>query len=263
MFTTGFKYYFGLSLVLALTAVVYGYTSGGGGVGPISLGWKGGIGDHVGYTVFVGLAAVTGLAGLVLVAFRDADAAAQAELLGVDRVATSPPVTGTFWPVVGAFGGATIVVGLILHPAVFVLGLVLLALTAIEWTMDAWADRATGDPEANRELRNRLMAPVEIPAVGALLIGVGVLAVSRILLAVSDDGAVIVAGVAAVVILCGAALYAAKPGIGRSLIAGLALLAAVALLAAGIIAAVTGERDFEHHGDDTNGHTETEDGLSE
>jgi hypothetical protein len=263
LFTTGFKYYFGLSVALAFTAIVYGYTSGGGNVGPLSLGWKGGVGDHIGYAVFIAMSAATGLTGLVLVSFRDADASAQAHLLGVDRISTSPPVTGSFWPVVGAFGAATVVVGLVLHAAVFAAGLMILALVAVEWTMDAWADRATGDPEANRELRNRLMAPVEIPVAGALGIAVGVLAMSRVLLAVSADGAVIVAGIAAVCILAGGAIYAAKPGIGRNIVAWVALLAAVGLLAAGIIAAVTGERDFEHHGEDTEEHSETEDGASE
>ncbi len=70
MLTTGFKYYFGLSMALAFTAIVYGYVSGGGNVGPVSLGWKGGVGDHIGYTLLVGLATVTGLAGLVLVAVQ-------------------------------------------------------------------------------------------------------------------------------------------------------------------------------------------------
>lgn len=262
MLTTGFKYYFGLSMALAFTAVVYGYVSGGGNVGPVSLGWKGGVGDHIGYTLLVGLATVTGLAGLVLVAFRDADPAAQAHLLGVDTVATNPRVTGSFWPVVGAFGLATVVVGLVLHAVVFGLGLVILAVVAIEWTMDAWADRATGDPEANRALRNRLMAPIEIPAAGALAIGVGVLAVSRVLLAVSSDMAVVVAGVAAVLVLAGGAIYAAKPGIGRNLVAWFAVLGAVATLTAGVIAAVAGERDFEHH-DDTEEQSETEGRVSE
>lgn len=263
MFTTGFKYFFGLAMALLLAAVVYGYSTGGDIVGPISLGWKGGVGDHVGYTMLVGMGAATGLVGLVLVAFRDADPSAQAHLLGVETVASNPPVTGSFWPVVGAFGVATMVVGLVLHAAVFVLGLVILVMVAIEWTMDAWADRATGDPEANRALRNHIMAPVEIPMAGALGIGVGVLAVSRILLAISTNGAVAVAGVIAVVVLTCGALYAAKPGIGRSLVAGIAVLAAVALLTAGVVAAVAGERDFEKHGDQPNDHTEIEDGLSE
>jgi hypothetical protein len=263
VFTTGFKYFFGLAMALVLAAVVHGYSSGGDTVGPVSLGWKGGVGDHVGYTMLLAMGVATGLVGLVLVAFRDADPSAQAHVLGVETVASSPPVTGSFWPVVGAFGAATVVVGLVLHAAVFVLGLVILAMVAIEWTMDAWADRATGDPEANRALRNHIMAPLEIPLAGTLGIAVGVLAVSRVLLAISTNGAVAVTGLIAVLVLACGALYAARPGIGRSLVAGIAVLAAVALLTAGVVAAVAGERDFEEHGDDPDDHTEIEDGLSE
>jgi hypothetical protein len=74
---------------------------------------------------------------------------------------------------------------------------------------------------------------------------------------------VAVTGLIAVLVLAGGALYAARPGFGRSLVAGIAVLAAVALLTAGVVAAVAGERDFEEHGDDTDDHTEIEDGLSE
>ncbi|RMH76375.1 MAG: hypothetical protein D6683_10095 [Actinomyces sp.] len=248
MFTTGFKFHFGAGTALALAAVVYGYSSGGGGLGPLVLGWKGGVGDHLGYGLLVAAALAFWAIGLVLVAVRDADPEVQAAALGADTVPVAPPVTGTAWPVVGAFGAATTVVGLVLGSPIFVLGLAIGAVTLIEWTMDAWADRATGDPAANRELRNRLMAPVEVPVVGALVIAVAVLSVSRILLAVSELGAVVIAGVIAVVILGATTLYAAVPRHGRTIVTALGLLLAVALLAGGIIAAVHGERDFEHHG---------------
>ena len=48
MFTTGFKFFFGLTIALTVGAVAYGYSTGGEHVGPVTLGWKGGVGDHVG-----------------------------------------------------------------------------------------------------------------------------------------------------------------------------------------------------------------------
>ena len=54
MFTTGFKFFFGLAIALTIGAVAYGYSTGGEHVGPITLGWKGGVGDHVGYRVLIG-----------------------------------------------------------------------------------------------------------------------------------------------------------------------------------------------------------------
>ncbi len=249
MLTTGFKLFFGLFAAFAAAALVYGYASGGGHVGPISLGWKGGVGDHIGYGVLVSLAAASLAVSLVLVAFRDADSEAQAAL--TDGEIGDSAVSPGFWPVAAAFGAGTAVVGLVLHPLVFGIGLVIVILALVEWTMDAWADQATGDPAANRELRNRVMAPVEIPILGALAVGVVVLAASRILIAVSALWAVAVAGVVSALILVGAFVYATRPGLGRRLVAGLGVVAALGLLVGGVLAAVNGERDFPHHGDET------------
>jgi len=247
MFTTGFKLYFGLALALAVSAVVYGYTTGGGGAGPAVWGWKGGIGDHLGYVVLMGLAVAAAAAAIVIVYFRDADPESQAEYLGVDDVAPTTPAGRSIWPVIGAFGVATTMFGLVVHTAVFVTGLALCAAALIEWMMAAWADRATGDPEANKALRNRIMAPLEIPVAGAALVGLVVLAASRILLNASRNGAVLWAGVIAVVILGIGTLYAARPKLNPNVVAALVLAAGTAVLAGGILAAVDGEREFHPH----------------
>lgn len=247
MFTTGFKFFFGIGVALSTAAVLYGYTTGGNHMGPLSMGWKGGVGDHVGYTLLLSLGFMALILGLVLVTFRDADPAAQAHYMGVDEIAPTTPVTGSFWPVVGAFGVGAMAVGLVVHTVVFVVGLIACSLVAIEWTMDAWADRATGDPAANRVLRNRVMAPIEIPALGAIIVAVGVLSMSRILLSVSANGAVAVAGVTAVLIVGIGSLFAAKPRINKNIISGLVLTLGVVVIAGGIAAGVTGEREFERH----------------
>jgi hypothetical protein len=259
MFTTGFKFFFGLAMALAAAAIAYGYSTGGEHVGPLTLGWKGGVGEHVGYLVLIGLGlASAGLGGL-LVAMRDADPAAQAHYLGVETLAPAASTTGSMWPVAGAFGAATMTIGLVVHSAVFVLGLVIVSLVALEWTMDAWADRATGDPDANRSLRDRIMAPIEIPLAGVAIVGVFVLAVSRILLNASVNGALVWATLIAVVIFGLGTLMANRPHISRNLLAGLALTAGVAVLAGGIVAAVDGTREFHHHEVDheTPTHSET------
>ena len=251
MFTTGFKFFFGLFAAFCAAALVYGYTTGGNHVGPLSLGWKGGVGDHIGYGVLVGLAGVSLTISLVLVSFRDADAAAQAHLQNLAEVPTDQPVSASFWPVAASFGAGAAAVGSVLHPMVFVLGLAVIVLSTVEWTMDAWADRATGDAAVNRELRNRIMAPIEIPVVGALAIGVIVLAASRILLTVSKLEAVAVAGVVSALILGGAWVYASRPGLGRRLMRILGTVGALLLLMGGVLAAVAGEREFHHPADDT------------
>ncbi len=278
MFTTGFKFYFGLALGIAAAAVIYGYTTGGGGAGPAVWGWKGGIGDHLGYVVLMGAGVAAAAAAIVLVYFRDGDAEAQAEYLGVADVAPDAPASHSIWPVVGAFGAAAAMFGLVIHPAIFVTGLAICAATLVEWMMVAWADRATADPEANKALRNRIMAPLEIPVAGAALVGLVVLAASRILLNASRNGAVLWAGVIAVVILGIGTLYAVRPRLNPNVVAALVLAAGTAVLAGGIVAAVDGEREFhphvvhdhaEDHADDDHAvdpeddHADTEDSHSE
>ena len=258
MFTTGFKFFFGLGAALAAAAIVYGYTSGGTHVGPISMGWKGGVGDHLGYGVLATLSVVALITSVVLVAFRDADSEAQAQALGVDEApqASASAVMSGWWPTVSAFGVGAAVVGLVLHPAVLGLGLIMIVLALVEWTIDVWADQATGDTAANRALRSRIMTPIEIPVIGALVIGVVVLAASRVMLTVSALGAVVVAGVISSLILIGTVVYVARPGFGRQLVSGLGVAASLLLIVGGVLAAVRGERDFQHHGPEAGGHAE-------
>lgn len=247
MFTTGFKFFFGTAMVLAVAAVIYGYASGGDTIGPISLGWKGGVGEHLGYGVLVALSSVSMVVSFFMIAFRDADARSQAEVAGVDYIGSAPRVTPSIWPAIGAIGVATMAVGLVLNTLVFIAGVIVVAIVLIEWMMDAWADRATGDPAANKELRDRIMAPIEVPVIGVLLAGVGILAVSRIFIAVSADMAVLIAGVVSVLILVIAVIYASRPQLGRTVVAGSSVVLVLAVLTGAVVAAAIGERDIEEH----------------
>src|SRR5436190_19556660 len=102
MLTTGFKLFMGYCVGAFLAAAMYGYTTGGNHLGPLSVGWKGAVGEHVGYSVLLITGAVAGALALILVAFRDADARAAAELLGVGTVAAQRPTDASYWPIVGA-----------------------------------------------------------------------------------------------------------------------------------------------------------------
>jgi len=260
MITTGSKFFYALAGVLLVAAVVYGYSTGGGEVGPLSLGYKGGVGDHLGYGILLAGAAAAAFAGFCTTAFRDADPEAGAALLGTDAPPAPTPTGTSYWPVVGAFGVALVLVGAVLNNVFFVAGLIALGAVAVEWTMQAWSDRATGDPAVNREIRNRIMFPIEVPVAGALIILVVVLGFSRVFLAVSKLGAVWVAlAVAATVFAVGTAL-SLRPRIRTDLVAGLLAVAAVITIGAGIFGAVAGEREFEHHGEE---HSEDDAGSGE
>ena len=199
---TGLKLYFGIAFAAVTLAVIGGWTSGGSVIGPISAGYKGGIGDHVSYSVLAGVAFVSLIVGGMLTYFRDVDAEEVARAMGT---AVAPvgqrPVAGSVWPAVAGVGVGFVMVGMAVSAALTGIGLVVLAIVGFEWTMTAWADRATGDPETNIALRDQLMGPFEVPLLGFLGGGVLVLAASRIFLRFPGTGAVIIGAILSVAIL--------------------------------------------------------------
>ncbi len=256
MFTTGSKWFFGLGAVSFVLAAAYGWSTGGTRLGPLTAGYYGGVGDHLGYMLLVS----TGLAGLFLgliaVVTRDANPSALAELAGTDDAPVAvPPAHAAYWPIGGAFGAALVVLGLVISNVLFIIGFLVLLAVLIEWMVLAWSDRATGDPETNRLVRTRLMAPFEVPIAGFLVVAGVVVAISRLFLTASSLGAVAVATVLGVVILGIGALIAAKPKLSPNLVAGILAVSAVGIVAAGVLSAARGERVIEHHEEE---HSEAE-----
>lgn len=255
MIKTGSKFLFGLAAFGLVAAVLW---AGGTGrhkigvdtlIGPLTLGYKGYVGEHTGYAVLVGLSLAALFLAIFLSALRDSDAEAVAQVAGTDTVPEVPvPVTVNYWPAVGAFSLAAIALGLGLGPTLFVIGVIGLTITTAEWAVRAWADRATGDPEVNHAIRNRFLYPVEIPALAVIGIAGTVLAVSRILLALPKVGSYVVFGLVPAIILAVGALIVLKPKLSPSVVAGLLLVLGVAILAGGIVAGIHGER---HHGEET------------
>ncbi len=264
------KFLFALAAFGFIGAVVYGGATSGHGfgmdsvIGPLTFGYKGHVGDHVGYAALMGLAVAALFLGVFLSTLRDADPEAGAQVLGLETVPEVPvPARGNYWPVVGAFSAGALVLGLAVGPALFVLGVVGLTIVTVEWAVRTWADRATGDPEVNQTIRDRFMRPVEIPGGALLVIGILVLAVSRILLALPKTGSYLVFALVPAVILGLGALVALRPRLSQSAIAGLLLAGGIAILGGGIAAAIAGEREHEggHH-EDTEQGAETEEGLA-
>jgi hypothetical protein len=250
MITTGTKWFVGLGVACLALAFAYGWTTGGDGLGPVSLGYKGGVGDHLGYGLLVAAALLSFVQALVLTAVRDADPQAQAQVAGVDTVPAVRPAATSYWPPVTAFGVGLVLIGLVSEPVLVVFGLIVLGVVVVEWTVQTWADHATGDPATNRRIRNRLMNPVEFPLAGALAVGLVVISFSRVLLAVSSLGAVWVAGVLAGVILLLGWLVAAQPKLSANVVVGLLLAGAVVTIGLGVAGSVAGEREFHQIGEE-------------
>lgn len=244
MITTGTRWFLGLGLVSYLLAVVYGWTTGGNGLGPLSLGYKGGVGEHMGYGMLMGVAVSGVFLGLVMSATRDNSARAEAQVAGVEQLPPVRPAGVSYWPPLAGFGVALGLIGLVTEPLLFIVGLVIVGAVLVEWTVQAWADNATGDQDTNRRLRNRLMNPLEVPVFGALAVGLVLITISRVLLAVSELGSVVVAVVLSAVVLFVGALIAALPKLKANLLVGVVVLAAVLAIAAGVVGGLSGERDF-------------------
>jgi hypothetical protein len=251
MFTTGSKWFFGLGAVSFVLAVVYGYSTGGDRLGPFTAGYWGAVGDHLGYALLVSIGVAATFLGITSLMSRDANPTSLAELAGTDE---APPAVApahlAYWPVVGAFGATLVVLGLAISNVLFMVGWFVLLGVGVEWMVLAWSDRATGDPEVNQAIRSRIMAPFEVPLAGFLVVAGTVLAFSRILLASSELGAVIVATFLGVAILTIGILLALRPKLSAGLVAGILSLAALAVITSGVIAASRGERTIEPHSEE-------------
>ena len=285
MITRGSKYFYAAAAVGVLTALVYGFLTGAsanGGVlavfdegnlvnsivGPLSFGWKGWVGDQIGYSILMAFAGTMAVLGGFTSAFRDGSPEALAELEGarvengkvsggVDlRVPT--PQGLTFWPIIAAFSVGAVIVGLAVSSTLFVIGCIGLLVAAVEWTVRAWSERATGDPVENKAIRDKFMYPLEIPIGATIGVALIVFAMSRILLAVSKLGAVFVIIVLASAIFAAAVVIANRPQLKRSLLVGALLVGGLVIIGGGIAGGIVGQREIEekHGGEESLGAVE-------
>ncbi|MBU6330389.1 MAG: hypothetical protein KGR18_10620 [Acidobacteria bacterium] len=255
VFTPAFRFFTGLAVFALVAAFVLGFSSAVQSpidrvLGPLTLGWKGGVGNHLGYVFFVGLFGLSaGLAG-ILVAFRDADPEAEAQVVHTDTVPlTRAPVGANFMPALAAFGFVIMLVGLATRtPLYATVGLVVLLVAGFVWTLRTWAERATADDSANAELYHRFIDPLRTPVIALLSVAVVAIGLSRVLLALSKTNSTIVFALIATVFFVVATVLALRPSSARSVTTVLVIIGALAVIIAGVIGAVKGERNFEEHG---------------
>ena len=247
MIPTGSKLWFGVAGFALVATVAYFLASNG---------------EEYGSMVLLSLVVAAFTIGLLLSFIGDGDESTS----GAGDPGPAP-AQGTghqlaaAWPVLAAVGIGLAVVGLASGGLLLYLGLLLVVAAGIEWMVQAWAERATADPEHNRSMRNRLMYPFEIPVLAAAVIAVVIVAFSRVLLAVSRVGSTVVAIVVAAAILGAAFLITSRPRLSSSLLTVVVGLGVVGLLGGGIVGAVAGEREFEVH--EAEAHGEGEGGEGE
>lgn len=239
MFTTGSKLFLGATLVSVVATIAYGVSTGGG----------------AGITGTIGLISVSAvLAFLTGVNFfiRDGNVPPLDPSAVSAAAAARPPVTRSWWPLIGAGGLGLLVIGAVSEPIVFKAGIVVVLAATVEWMVQAWSERASADTAYNSRVRKRLLHPIELPVLGAVVIAIIVYSFSRIMLWLSQSGGPVAFGVIATLVLVVGFTVAYRPGLKRGAIVAVCAIAGLGLVSTGAVTAVDGERHIEDHHTFTN-----------
>jgi hypothetical protein len=228
MFTTGSKFLIGASVVALLATVIYGVGQDGV-LGTVGLA-----------SATIGLIALTVL-NLIL---GDSNVFTDDEAPVETTAAAQYAPTGSVWPLGFAFGAVIVAVGLISYQPIVVIGLVALLATGAEWTVQAWAERASSDGVHNDAVRSRLSNPLEYPIGGAIAVGIIIYAFSRVMLWLSKTNTVVAFAVMAAVVLLVGFVIANRPSLKTGAVGSVMAVGAIAVVAAGTVTGVQGERDI-------------------
>ncbi|MFM7258744.1 MAG: hypothetical protein ACKO1E_09185, partial [Acidimicrobiaceae bacterium] len=221
MFSTGFKYFFGVT-VLSVVALIMSLAL----FEKLAL-----VGVAISFLIAVGAL----LAGLS--AFTSDGTTRDA------NTSTSELATQSMWPLVSAIGVVFLGLGLVTSSVVFFGGIVVLLAAMSEWMVQAWSERASTDVAHNTAARKRLLNPIEFPVLAAVGLGVVIFAFSRIMLTVEKSTGAILFIVAGALVLVAGSLFAMKPNMKRSVGAAICVLGALGIVAGGVAGAVSGERE--------------------
>ena len=233
MITTGSKLLIGSALAAWVFALVYGVAQDG------TLGVLGLISAAV---------ALSLLAGINLFV-RDSNVSAMDHGAFESAAAAQATARPSLWPLLVALGATTMTLGLVTNRTFFTLGLIAVVGGALEWLVQGWSERASGEQSYNAAARNVLVDPLELPVAGAIGAAVVVYSFSRVMLGLPTATATVIAfSVVAVLVIAIGTLVSTKPGVSRATMTGTFSIVVVALIAGGAVAGLNGERDIhEHH----------------
>lgn len=231
MIPTGSRLLIGATVLATVAAVVYGVSNGG----------------SLGTTGLISAAAALAVLTAINLYTRDADVSSMDPAAPTESTAARAAPWSSLWPAVGALGGVLVVVGLVTYPVVFVFGIVALVAAFVEWMIEAWSERASGDRTYNTDIRQRFAHPAEFPVLAALAFGIVVYSFSRIMLFLSKTGGVAAFATIAALVLGAGFLVGFRRNLGNAVVAGVAAFALVGLVAGGVAASLSGERDIERH----------------
>jgi len=234
MFTTGSKLFIGATSLSLVGVLVYAATTDGPAFMP-------GVVGLITATVLFAF-----LAGLNL-ATRDGNVSAADEGAAESCAASRRPAGSSLWPLVAAVGVGGLVVGTVSKPVVFKAALVLVLAAAVEWMVQGWSERASADGSFNRNVRRRMLFPLEFPILGVAVFAVIAYAFSRIMLRLEKQPGMVAFGVIAALVLFGGFMFASRRNVSKQVIGGITAVFTLALVGVGVASAVQGQRPIEEH----------------
>ena len=232
MFTTGSKLLIGSATAAWVFAAIYGIAQDG------ALGTLGLISAAVALSLLAGLNLFVRDSNVSALDQDGFDTAAAAQ-------ATARP---SLWPLLVALGATTMTLGLVTNRTFFTLGLVAVIAGALEWLVQGWSERASGEQGYNAAARDQMIDPLELPVAGTIGAAVVVYAFSRVMLGLPTPTATVTAfSVVAILVIAVATLVSIKRGVSRTTMTGAFSVVLVALIVGGTIAGLNGERDIHPH----------------
>ncbi len=223
MFTTSSKFYVALTVLAAVSFGVYMIL-----IGPSSIG----------ATALFGMIAVGILFIWLSLHTRDADTDDE---FASGAAADAP--SRSMWPLVGAAGALLTLIGTLTTPLFFILGLIVVVATFVEWGIQAWADRASSDPAYNAAVRAKILHPIEFPVIAAIGLGVIIISFAEIMLAVERSAGAVLFIIVSSWVLAAGVVVAIKPNMRRGIITVIVVVGSLAIVAGGLLGNASGMRE--------------------
>lgn len=149
------------------------------------------------------------------------------------------------WPLVGAVALGVAALAAATDAVVVVTAAVVVVIAGVGWLFQSWSEHPSYTPRFGLRLRERFLLPIGLPVGVLALVAVIAVSLSRVFLAVSEQGARAVALAVAVVVLGSAFAVSASKRMARTALGLLCTFAFIAVVGAGVAGLNHGERKFE------------------
>lgn len=231
MVPLGSKALIGMGLVTLVVSVLYGLET-----------------NESSATTILGFVAIGALVLGVVVLLADPDRApwyAPDTPLGQQAPSGTRPSLPSVWPLAAGLALGLFVVAAATNAILVVCAIVLAVVVGIGWLLQEFSEHPSVSGSYASRLINRVVLPIRLPLGVFVLVAIIAASLSRVFLALPEDGTRIVALVIAVVILISAFAVAASERMARTALALLCAFAFICVLGAGAAGLAHGERTFE------------------